>query len=508
MDIFEFIKNYRNHPVLFVGAGVSLRYLKDSYTWDGLLKHISTNINNNQEYYLDIKSSCSTERGYDYPKIASRLEYDFNELLKNDRNGRFKQVNDLFYKNMEDNICISRFKIYISQLLQSIEYKDNIQDELDELKKARKNIASIITTNYDQLIEKLFDFQPLVGNDILLSNPYGSVYKIHGCVKYPQKVIITEDDYTKFGEKYELIRAQLLSLFIHNPIIFLGYGIGDENIKSLLKTIFTYVDTNSETAEKIRNNFLLVEYEKNNTSLNVTEHDIDLEGLATIRINKIKTDNFKKIYKALSQLLLPVSAMDVRKVQNIVKEIYAGGNIKVNITEDLDSISNGDKIIAIGSKKTIQYYFQTISEIMTNYFKIIDESNSQLLELINKQKIQKNQYFPVFGFSQICDSIEKIEELKRQQIEKVHSAVNNIPESSKIQHCNIENIINDTNITTSNKNNTIIWLIYNQQLQLSDAENYLRNYYDISLDKSDTSYRKLLCTFDLKKYGNTNVPNL
>ncbi|HFO6566074.1 TPA: SIR2 family protein, partial [Escherichia coli] len=76
-----------------------------------------------------------------------------------------------------------------------------------------------------------------------------------------------------FDNKYELIRAQLLSIFIHNPIIFMGYGIGDENIKSLLKTIFTYVEPNSLTAQRIRNNFLLVEFEKHSTSHDITEHD-------------------------------------------------------------------------------------------------------------------------------------------------------------------------------------------------------------------------------------------
>ena len=85
------------------------------------------------------------------------------------------------------------------------------------------------------MIETLFEFNPLIGNDILLSNPYGSVYKIHGCVDAPDKIIITQNDYNLFNRRYELIRAQLLSLFIHNPIIFIGYSIGDENIRNILK---------------------------------------------------------------------------------------------------------------------------------------------------------------------------------------------------------------------------------------------------------------------------------
>lgn len=119
-----------------------------------------------------------------------------------------------------------------------------------------------------------------------------------------------------------MIRAQLLSLFIHNPFIFIGYNIGDKNIKDILKTIFTYVEPNSIEAEKVRSHFLLVDYCENSSNLDVTEHDIDVEGFSTIRINRIKTDNYKAIYTSIAKLQLPVSAMDVRKVQNVVKEIY------------------------------------------------------------------------------------------------------------------------------------------------------------------------------------------
>jgi hypothetical protein len=54
MNIREFIGQYRNHPVLFIGAGVSLRYLNNSHTWDGLLKYIAFELKGNNEFYLDI----------------------------------------------------------------------------------------------------------------------------------------------------------------------------------------------------------------------------------------------------------------------------------------------------------------------------------------------------------------------------------------------------------------------------------------------------------------------
>ena len=209
----------------------------------------------------------------------------------------------------------------------------------------------------------------------MLSNPYGSVYKIHGCVSDIQNIIITEEDYERFDKRYELIRAQLLSLFIHNPIIFIGYSISDVNIKNILKTIFMCIEPSSKDAERIRKNFLLVEHQKDSISEEIREHDIDIEGFGTIRINKRKTDNYEIIYKSLSNLHLSVSAMDVRKFQDVFKEIKTGGEIKVGITDDLETLKNGEKVLAIGSINNIKYEFNTASEMMLIYFKIVDEDN-------------------------------------------------------------------------------------------------------------------------------------
>lgn len=335
-----------------------------------------------------------------------------------------------------------------------------------------------------------------------MSNPYGSVYKIHGCIKDPSKIIITEDDYSHFDNKYELIRAQLLSIFIHNPIIFMGYGIGDENIKSLLKTIFTYVEPNSLTAQRIRNNFLLVEFEKHSTSHDITEHDIDLEGFSTIRINKIKTDDFIEIYRSLSNLNLPVSAMDIRKVQSIVKDIYSGvhddgTSIKVNITEDIDSLNNSDKILVIGSSNSIKYEHKNSSNFMTDYFDIIDESNHQLLQLIDKINITSTQWFPIYGFCQICHELIKCGPLKAQQRRKIEEYLAGLPFAVQNTHDNWGDIYADESITRTNKINSIIWSTWHDIIVPDDVEVLLRS----MPDKKGTDYRRLLCVYDYKKYG-------
>lgn len=494
MKIQEFISNYHNHPVLFVGTGLSLRYLENSYSWDSLLQKVASEFNPDPEYYLDIKAEHMEGNAYTYEKIATQLEEDFNQYLKENRHGKFEYINDIFYENMKQGIKISRFKLYLADLLKEIKIKESVQQEIVELKKARKNISSVITTNYDYMIEQMFSFHPLIGNNILLSNPYGSVYKIHGCVSQPEKIIITEKDYEDFNCKYELIRAQLLSLFIHNPIIYIGYNIGDKNIKDILRTIFSYVDYNSEEAKKIRDNFLLIEYEEGSENTEVIEHDIDIEGFETIRINKIKTDNFTAIYQALANLVLPVSAMDIRKVQNVVREICEGGTIEVSITENLDELDNSDKVLVVGSRKTITYEFLTTSEMMSNYFQIIEESNSQLLLLLNKQKIQPSQYFPIYAFSKICPEIENVEVLKEQQRDKIKTIIENPHISCNGNHATPQEVMNDQNIKQTYKTQEIICSMMSGAMDLKQVEIFLKNFED----KKSTDYRKLLCAYDLK----------
>lgn len=498
MNIAEFIADFKNHPILFIGTGFSLRYLENSYNWDGLLKHICLEVTGNNEVFLDIKSQSQNQDGsFNYEDIASKIEIIFNESLSNNRNGKFKFINDIFYDNMENNINLSRFKIYISHIFNHLSYRQEKLDEITELKKVRKNIGSIITTNYDKLVEDIFQFTPLIGNDILLSDPYGSVYKIHGCTSQPDKIIISKNDYQEFDKKYELIRAQLLSLFIHNPIIFIGYSVSDENIRKLLKTIFTYVPANSEIADKIKANFLLVEYEKDESSTEISDYDIELIDKTNIRVNRIKTDNFTAIYNALASIDLPISAMDIRKVQKVIREIYEGGDIQVKIVDDIDNLLNNEKVLAIGNVNRISYEYQKTGEMISNYFKIIDEDNKPLLKLIEKHTINKAQYFPIFAFSKINTTISTAPKLKEQQIDKLKELRNNIKDVCKTDHTQISEILNDTSISTSNKNYAIIYSIINGRLNLADVEQFLVEY-----EPKDTAYKRMLCAYDFMKYSN------
>lgn len=382
-------------------------------------------------------------------------------------------------------------------------------------KKAGKNIASIITTNYDKLIEDIFDFKPLIGNNILLSNPYGSVYKIHGCYTDPESIIITADDYERFHKRYELIQAQLISIFIHNPIIFLGYSISDENIKRILETIFSYIPQNSELAEKLKRNFLLVEYQENSENQIVGSHNIQLNNGTFISINKISTDNYSEIYNSIEELELPVSVMDIKKVGNILREIQQDGSnsaIKVHIVEDIDELKNSDKILAIGSEKTLNIEIKDKKDLLRLYFKIIDDKNSLLVKCISIYRITSTEWFPAFGFEKIIknentnnDLIKKINDLKKQQKNKINKLKKELnDESQKFRMFKtIDEVFGSSSIVPSLQYKNLEWLILNGSIDLNSVKDYLVKNRD---NLNDTNFRKILCIYDFMMFSENYLP--
>lgn len=518
MNIREFINRFQNHPILFIGTGISLRYLENSYSWENLLKTISENISGNVFHFQDLKNQAYSHetKSYDYAQVATVLEKELDNeaayVSGKEKANYINQINDVYYTAMEEGVHASRLKIYISQILGNLEYKDGKADEIRQLKKTRKNIACIITTNYDKLIEDIFQFNPLIGNDILLSNPYGSVYKIHGSVDNHNSIVITEDDYREFNSKYDLIRAQLISLFIHNPIIFLGYSISDDNIKQILETIFSYVDYTDELSEKIRSNFLLVEHKPGSKNSEVIEHDININK-TVIRINKLITDDYIQLYEALSNIRLPISAIDVRKVRDIVGDIYKGGNPEdipaVRITEDIEDLDNSDKVLAIGTEKTISYEFRTIREMILDYFSILEENNFQILDTIDKQTINSTQYFPIFAFSKINTGIEKAEELKTNQIKKIEQIKARIPNSCKKECSEIQKIL-DLDISVGKQDYCIIWNVLEDNISLNKFKEFIQSYGKLRnltrqnlLGSSD--YKRMVCVYDYCKYRNDSL---
>lgn len=516
MNINEFINKFEEYPILFIGSGLSLRYRKQSYNWDDLLKKISEYIYDSDEKYKLMVNSIkkSTNLNNINLQIAQRLDKDLLERINDNANEFKKEYPSIFKKYIEeiDNNfeSISLLKIIISDLLKQKDLKEEYNEEIQTLKKASKNVLSIVTTNYDDFIEENLGFTPIIGNNVILKNPYGSVYKIHGTIKSPESIIITEEDYEKFEIQYDLIKSVLIYSFIHNPIIFLGYSIQDRNIQNLLQTIFQYIKYDSDIGKKIRNNFLIVEYnnEEDKDNLTVLPYDLKFDS-TTISINKIKTNRFKDIYDAISNLQLPISAMDVKKVKNVLYNLETGGTMKVHIEDNIEELDPKDKIIAIGSANSIQYSYKPINDIIKNYLKYNSSEDTNIMKCYDFDKISynKNQYFPILNLIATgkIELTNKVRQIMNNQIKKIKEYEkklgNRKEEYFNKEYKSIEEVYDDK-VPKSYIEDVINYNM--QSLKNEEIENFIKKRIEQEDDKDnvlDTKINKMISCYDYKCYN-------
>lgn len=166
---------------------------------------------------------------------------------------KYSEHREIFRSQLKDKSSALRMEIcsYLTNVdLNNPPYLTNekLNNEVKVL--SQLNIDGIITTNWDLFLEHIFpNYQKFVGqSELLFSNLLESceIYKIHGCCSNPHSLVLTNEDYKDFENKNSYLAAKLITIFVEHPIIFIGYSINDENIRSILTSMGS-----SQKTEKI-----------------------------------------------------------------------------------------------------------------------------------------------------------------------------------------------------------------------------------------------------------------
>lgn len=223
----------------------------------------------------------------DYPKVADKLIKKYSSYYwdNTENNPEFlygeNESIDIFLKNEICNI-IKELSADIENLdvrnHAELKYLTNVQPQM------------IFTTNYDQLLEKVFPkYDMFIGQDYLSSelNDF-KIMKIHGSITDPKSIVIDNDDYNSFRTQQEYTVAKLITYFVEYPIIFIGYSISDSNIREILNSVSKIVGSKQDNSNNIfLNNIFFVEWnESEKDPQNVdTEKFIDLGQGNSIKVN-------------------------------------------------------------------------------------------------------------------------------------------------------------------------------------------------------------------------------
>ncbi|HFV9879952.1 TPA: SIR2 family protein, partial [Salmonella enterica subsp. enterica serovar Birkenhead] len=226
--------------------------------------------------------------------IGSVFSDSYNEWAWGEGEKNFPA--ELFEAGNEPSIY---FKYKISSVFNSLLQEKEIvnNNEIDLLRKIHPH--SIITTNYDKLLESIYpEFTPIIGQKILYANhgSIGEILKIHGCCSNPKSIIINRDDYDDFIKKKKYLSAKLLTFFAEHPLLFIGYSAEDSNIKNILSDIDELL---SENGDVIPNIYILEWTDKQNENeYPRRERLIQVSANKSIRIKSIVANDFSWVFSA------------------------------------------------------------------------------------------------------------------------------------------------------------------------------------------------------------------
>lgn len=328
-----FLNKSESLPFLFIGSGFSRRYL-GLPNWEGLLEYIASITYEDSFGFISAKNQ--TEKLFNKEKQYNQYMTTLCDIISNDldkiwyKDERFKYTREK-YKEQISQRNIPPIKIEIAEYLTTLKEKDlNLQPEIEALKSiSTHSISGIITTNYDDLLEDLFEYTTYTSQEELLFHSMyeiGEIYKIHGCVRNPESIKVNTQDYKSIEEKHKYISAKLLTIFLEHPIFFIGYSLGDQDILSILEDIQSCL--NSEQLNKIEERLFYVVWDENVEEYEESTYSITFESGRTLTMKKITLSDYSTLYNVLAT---NKSRYPVKMLRHVKEDMY-----KLILTDDPD----------------------------------------------------------------------------------------------------------------------------------------------------------------------------
>lgn len=383
-------------PVVFIGAGISKRFLLNFPDWTSLLEEFWNQLNlqnffgefNNIRDEIHLKNPHYTEKEIDHYsniKMGSTLESRYNREFN-----RGNVTIEGFTPEEAFRTKISPFKKAICERFKKYNLKQDISNEYIAFIKMLLKTQIILTTNYDSFIEDSYNSESnykitkYLGQKGFFQDTYGyaELYKLHGSVESPNDVVITESDYERFENNSVLISAKIISMMMNSPIIFMGYSLTDINVRKIIKD-FTR-SLNEKEIEILENRLVLIERVKGEQDfIEEVVNDKDLG----CKLKVIKTDNFEKVFKTVSTINQGIAPTEVRKYQHVIKKLIIDRGKKGALNSVLLSPEELDKLednlmtknitVALGDAKYI-FQIPDIISYSLDYISDIDEISNDI----------------------------------------------------------------------------------------------------------------------------------
>lgn len=529
-ELKNIFTNFTSLPYLFIGSGMSRRYL-DLPDWEGLLKHFISLYSDNHlafEHYINTaKNELGTldvkDQNLILPKVASLIENDFNDFWFT--SSQFQSNRIKFEKEIKTGV--TPFKLEIANYMKELSDPSNLLEEysheiklLQEI--ADKSINGVITTNYDSLIQDIFkdkDYDCYIGQNDLIFSPVNNIreiYKIHGCYTDPNSIIITHKDYNSFREKGAYMAAKLLTTFVEHPIIFFGYSINDSNIIHILESIIVCLD--DDKIEQIKNRLFFVRRNEDIEGIKVNDTIRRFKN-ASIPMKEIETNDFSLVYEALLDVKAKYNPRILKMLKKDVYNLVVTNDTTKSIiaTTDIEdkNLDQLEVVIGVGLKNlaisgivgisTVDIFKDIIMDDF-DFLAMPEFKQEFLVKTLPEQLLRSSYSLPVFKYINDEETIDsKIKDYIEDKID-LDSFLSNTLKDDKDWTENPKTISEVLNRYDDLDTQMVkIAILEKDNIKLDELKLYL---YDLITEnpeiicdkKHSTNIRRLIKIYDFLKY--------
>lgn len=357
------LSGFRSAPFLFVGSGLSRRYLELS-DWPGLLRQMAKLTGQTYDYYL------ASADGH-LPAVASLIAADLHESWWHD--DAFAQSRQQFDGLLHTSESALKAEVCrcIAAGMERIPQKGPLAAELALLRNAV--IDGVITTNFDPLQETIFpDLRVFVGQEELLfeaSQGVGELYKIHGSTDQPDSLVLTQRDFEDFHDRNPYLAAKLMTIFVEHPVIFIGYSLSDENIGDILRALVSCLRT-EERIQRLGDRLIFVRYDASAPEATMAPSVIPVDG-NQIPVLAITVPDFVDIFTVLGSVERTFPARLLRQlkehVYELVLERHPPAQLYVLPLDPGQDPRDVDVVFGVGAiKEFTSYAGLTVDDLVTD----------------------------------------------------------------------------------------------------------------------------------------------
>lgn len=396
MSFLEKLRSNNEFPIIFIGSGITQRYFRNAPTWDDLLKTIWDECSFSKKYYArfnELKDEYGIDQFAIYTALADEIEHNYNSDFFDE-----KVILTNLSPEQAHKRSISPFKYRIAELFSNLEMKEGNDHELKLFQKMLQKARLIVTTNYDDFIEKQFDnkITVKVGNKGLFeqSNNINELYKIHGSIKDPNSIVISSKDYQDLKRTSAIVNAKILSQLTESPIIFIGYSLTDRNIRSLLEDLSNNLTTSvDQAASRIG----VVNFTPGLKDINES-----IMNIKDVYYTQLSTDNYSEIYSSISEINQGITPSEIATFQSMFKQIIDTKGKSGELDKVLTSFVEMNKlpeelrrknlVVAFGDKRYI-YKMPNYVDYVKSYFLSNDMPLDIAIKFISES--QSNSTLPI-----------------------------------------------------------------------------------------------------------------